>query len=220
MILLGLLLVGGALGIVIYNMWDAARAKKASDEIVAALEEEMKDEEPKAAPKYSGYSMSDDGSAQKRVPDMPVKVINGYRYIGEIERPSLKLKLPVMEYWDYERLRVSPCRYSGSYFTDDLVICAHNYAAHFSPIKWMDLGSDVYFITVDKVVYHYVVDNRETVQPTSIAQMVENQNNAAEKDVTARWDLTLFTCNPAGQSGCAVRCRRVTDDGTSGGSQK
>ena len=211
LIFLGMLLFCGALGLIIYNLWDSIRAKKASDEIVAALDDEMKDEEPKAAPKYSGYSKTDDGSDEnKEIPGMPVSYVNGYPYIGELEIPSVNMKLPVMEYWDYERLRISPCRYSGSYYTDDLVICAHNYATHFLPLQWIGLGTDVYFITVDKVVYHYIIDNRETVQPTSIAQMIENMNNSL--DAMADWDLTLFTCNPDGLSRCTVRCRRVTEE--------
>ena len=89
------------------------------------------------------------------------------------------------------------------------MICAHNYASHFSPIKWIGIGTDVYFITVDQVVYHYTVSNRETVQPTAIEEMIRNQNNAGEDGVNSQWDLTLFTCNTGGQTRCAVRCDRV-----------
>ena len=141
---------------------------------------------------------------------MPVTLVDGFQYIGILEIPSLGIRLPVMDTWDYDRLRISPCLYSGSYYTDDMVICGHNYQRHFSPIKGVDIDADVYFITADKVIYHYTVSNRETVQPTSVEQMIRNMNNRDPEDGDMEdWDLTLFTCNTGGQTRCAVRCIRA-----------
>ena len=137
---------------------------------------------------------------------MPTEQIDGYEYIGTLEIPSLGLQLPVMNEWDYDRLKISPCRYSGSYYTDDLVICAHNYQKHFSPVKWIDMNADVYFITVDNVVYHYIVSNRETLQPTSVEHMIGQDSQDFGMD---EWDMTLFTCSMGGQTRCAVRCIRT-----------
>ena len=117
-----------------------------------------------------------------------------------------------MDRWDYTRLKISPCVYSGSYKTDDLVICAHNYARHFSPVKRIDIGADVYLITVDCRVYHYQVTNRETLQPGAVENMIENTNNTTDETVTNEWDLTLFTCNTGGQTRCAVRCARIREE--------
>ena len=87
------------------------------------------------------------------------------------------------------------------------MICAHNYARHFSPVKWIDLGSDVYLTTVDGVMYSYKVSNIETVQPMAVDQMIKNSHN--DKNVSNDWDMTLFTCNTGGQTRCAVRCIRM-----------
>ena len=132
--------------------------------------------------------------------------------IGQDLVEALDLTLPVMDRWDYTRLKISPCVYSGSYKTDDLVICAHNYARHFSPVKRIDIGADVYLITVDCRVYHYQVTNRETLQPGSVENMIENTNNTTDGTVTNEWDLTLFTCNTGGQTRCAVRCARIREE--------
>lgn len=183
--MIGLLLIAAAFALVLYNIWDAGRAKRESDRIGEKLK----------------ISISDDGGNYADDDGMPTIEIDGYLYIGMIEIPSLDLSLPVMEDWDYERLKISPCRYSGSYFTDDMVICAHNYAKHFSPIKKADIGSDVYFTAADGQVYHYQVSNRETVQPAAIEDMIDN----TKED----WDLTLFTCNTGGRTRCAVRCVRM-----------
>ena len=199
LILLGLLLLLGAGGLTAYNIWDGIRAERASQHIIQEMDigqdlVEALDREP-----------DDD-------PEMPVIEVEGYYYIGILEIPSLQLTLPVMDRWDDTRLKISPCVYSGSYKTDDLVICAHNYARHFSPVKWIDIGADVYLITVDCRVYHYQVTNRETLQPAAVENMIENTNNTTDGTITNEWDLTLFTCNTGGQTRCAVRCARIREE--------
>ena len=199
LILLGLLLLLGAGSLTAYNIWDGIRAERTSQHIIQEMDigqdlVEALDREP-----------DDD-------PEMPVIEVEGYYYIGILEIPSLQLTLPVMDRWDYTRLKISPCVYSGSYKTDDLVICAHNYARHFSPVKRIDIGADVYLITVDCRVYHYQVTNRETLQPGAVENMIENTNNTTDRTVTNEWDLTLVTCNTGGQTRCAVRCARIREE--------
>ena len=149
--------------------------------------------------------MEDPGGTPYR--DMPAEDVEEYYYIGFLEIPSIDLSLPVMESWDYNRLRISPCRYSGSYYTDDLVICAHNYYRHFTPVKDdLGMGEDVYFTNVLGESIHYRTVNKETIQPTDIEAMVINDRNNDGQD---EWDLTLFTCNLGGQTRAAIRCQRV-----------
>lgn len=187
LIVTGLVLIAAALSLVAYNLWDSARAGREASEIARQLEADS------------------DVSGDASDGEMPYKTIDGYDYIGTIEVPSLDISLPVMRDWDYDRLRVSPCRYTGSYLTDDLVICGHNYPSHFRRLLGVDIGADVYLDTVDGKRLHYVVGNRETLQPTSIEQMVENDKNS---ESPYDWDLTIFTCNLGGQTRCAVRCIR------------
>lgn len=201
LIAIGIVFIIAASGLVIYNVLDARLAEEASNQIAHDLMDEIRDsiEDNLAAFPYGS-------------PDtpMPTIVVDGYEYIGILEMPSLDLTLPVMKDWDYDRLKISPCRFSGSYYADDLVICAHNYAKHFSPVKWIDIGADVYFTNVLGLTIHYVVTNRETVEPTDVATMVENTKNSESSIL--EWDMTLFTCNTGGQTRCAVRCSRVEDE--------
>lgn len=184
-ITVGLLLIAAALVLVLYNLWDAKRAEKVSGEIVEKLEAIIPDKNPN----LHGYDNSNK--------EMPTIEIDGYLYIGILDIPSLGLRLPVMADWDYKRLKISPCRYSGTYYSDDMVICAHNYARHFSSIRWADIGEDVYFTTVDGWVYHYQISNRETIQAAAAKDMIDH----TKED----WDMTLFTCNTSGQTRCAIR---------------
>ena len=71
------------------------------------------------------------------------------------------------------------------------------------------MGADIYFTNPEGLKIHYVAVNIQTIQPTSVEEMVEN----APGDGTGQkwWDLTLFTCNLGGTTRCAVRCDRVRE---------
>ena len=200
LIFLGILMILGALGLTGYNLWDANRAREAAeqitDQLIDKIDESVKDEET-AAPYVDPNT------------PMPIEVIDGYEYIGILEIPSEDLSLPVMNEWDYTRLKISPCRFTGSYYSDDLVICAHNYDKHLGRLLNIDLGVDVYFTNVEGLTIHYIVTNRETVEPTDVERMIENTGNSETSLLD--WDMTLFTCNLGGQTRCAVRCSRVED---------
>ena len=196
LIFLGLVMIIGALGLTAYNIWDSNRAEQAANEISIALIEKIKD---------------DDSAMQVPMFDpatpMPTEVIDGIEYIGILEIPGLNLTLPVTKEWDYDLLKNAVCRFIGSYYSDDLVICGHNYTKVFSPIKWIDIGEDVYLTTVDGMMIHYTVTNRETLEPTDVEAFISNIHNSPTS--TMDWDMTLFTCNIGGQTRCAVRCSRV-----------
>ena len=215
----GVLCLLSAAVIGIYNVWDSFRAGEASEQIEAALIDRIKENMQETSSGGEG-GQGGSGASQgllQTVPmensgedfyrDMPVEEIDGYRYIGFLEIPSIGLSLPVMEEWDYTRLKVSPCRYSGSYYTDDLVICAHNYYRHFTPVKdSLGMGEDVYFTNVLGESIHYQTVNKETVAPTDVSKMVLDSMTGENGNV---WDLTLFTCNAGGQTRVAIRCQRV-----------
>ena len=107
-------------------------------------------------------------------------------------------ELPVMAEWDDTRLKLAPCRYSGSTKTDDLVIAAHNYARHFGGLQTLQPGDAVWFTDMDGVVTAYEVAAVEVLQPTAVEEMTAGE-----------YDLTLFTCTYGGRSRVTVRCDRV-----------
>ena len=129
--------------------------------------------------------------------------LDGWNYIGYLSIPAAGLNLPVMSEWSYAGLKIAPGRYSGSTYADNMVVCAHNYAKHFSPIKWLAEGSEVYFTDMDGMRWTYEVSTVETLQPTQIEKMTEKTADSAD------WDLTLFTCTTGGSARCAVRCVRT-----------
>lgn len=200
---LGLLLLGAALVLTAYNLYDADRAARAAAEASEKLEQliptqpSAEETEPSGEPEPT-QSEPDFKDYPQR--EMPAMEVDGYRYIGILEIPAVGLKLPIMEECDETRLKIAPCRYSGSVYLDNMVISGHNYSKHFSPIRRLGVGAEVVFTDVEGTVFRYVVVETETLQPDQIHQMV-----------TGDWDLTLFTCNLGGQTRYAVRCERVKE---------
>ncbi len=197
-ILVGLLLIAAALCITLYNLWDSARAGKAADavleELLPQIEEAvpMPDEEeiwqkPDEV-EYPDYVLNPDM-------DMPIKVVDGNDYIGVLNLESLGKEFPVLSSWSYPNLKISPCRYTGSVYKNNLVIAAHNYRKHFGDLSSVKLGDPVIFTDMAGNVFHYQVAEVDTLRGTAVKEMTSGD-----------WDLTLFTCTISGQSRVTIRC--------------
>ena len=196
---LGALLILASLGLLAYNKWDAARADKAAQTALGELENTL-------TRTIEEKNKADDVVLQPGLdPDQPMTEVelDGWNYIGYLSIPSIGLNLPVMSEWSYAGLKIAPGRYSGSTYADNMVVCAHNYAKHFSPIKWLAEGAEVYFTDMDGMRWSYEVSAVETIQPTQIEKMTEKTEDSEN------WDLTLFTCTTGGSARCAVRCVRT-----------
>lgn len=192
-IILGWLFILAALGLIAYNLYDSYRAGKAAKDVYERLTEEIDEKDP------------DDGIQEDFLTDreMPTIEIDGYRYIGYLDVPDLKLNLPVMEEWDYERLTIAPCRYSGTVYLDNMVIAGHNYRKHFSPLRSMPNGTAIIFTDVEGNVYHYEIAAVEILKPSQVDYLITK---------TDSWDLTLFTCTLGGQTRHTIRCLRTDKD--------
>ena len=182
----GLLLIAAALFLSAYNEWESHEARDSARQVIAQLCDELPTEagEPTTLPDVRR--------------EMPVKTINGRDYIGVLSIPSLELELPVISQWDYPALKVAPCRYSGSLYQDNLIICAHNYASHFGKLKELQPGDIVQFTDMDEHVVTFQMVERETLNPMD-----------AEGMEAGDWDLTLFTCTIGGQTRVTIRLERV-----------
>lgn len=204
-IFLGLLLLAAALCLTVFNMRQANEAGQVAKTVVAQLENRV--ETPvktqgaaavQAAPtQETGPELPD--YVRNPLKEMPTQTINGYDYIGVLAIPALGLELPVMSTWDYTRLRIAPCRYTGSVYQDNLTICAHNYASHFGTLRKLQVGDSVTFTDVGENVFSYTVTALETLAPSAVEEMTEGE-----------WDLTLFTCTVGGATRVTVRCDRET----------
>lgn len=130
--------------------------------------------------------------------EMPEQNIDGIGYIGVLEIPALQLELPVASQWHETTAQKAPCRYVGSAYTKDLIICAHNYRSHFGNLSDLPVGTSVFLTDTEGNCFEYWVEDFEIMDGTAIDQMKQGD-----------WDLTLFTCTLGGRSRFAVRCRQV-----------
>ena len=126
--------------------------------------------------------------------------IDGYGYVGYLSIPELELELPIMAQWDYDRLKIAPCRYSGSVLGEDLVLMAHNYNRHFGTLKELSAGDTVIFMDMDGNVTRYRVVTLDILAPDAVEEMT-----------AGIYDLTLFTCTYGGQSRVTVYCDKESN---------
>ncbi|MCD7778697.1 MAG: sortase [Clostridiales bacterium] len=184
----GLALVLAALALTGYNIYDGKRAEKKSAEILTLLED------------AEVNGISDNKELFEKYPNMsmPTKEVDGLSIIGVIEIPSLDIALPVCKDWSYENLESAPCRYSGSIYSHDCVIAAHNYSRHFAGLKNLEKGSSVVFTDVAGNVFNYVTDSIGALDSYAVEEMK-----------STGYDLTLFTCNQSGSARVTVGCRLV-----------
>ena len=206
-ITVGLLLIAAALFLVSYNLYDELRAeqaaRQAARQAVTQLDAYLPAEAAPEAPSDSAGDQEPLVSDERTViPDyvlspnmeMPVETINGIDFIGVLRIPALELELPIISEWNYPNLKTAPCRYSGSAYLNNLIICGHNYTSHFGTLKNLWEGDIATFTDMDGNVFTYKMVERETLNPTDIEGM-ESGN----------WDLTLFTCTVGGQSRVTIR---------------
>ena len=203
MITIGLLLIAAALFLVSYNLYDELRAEQSARQAVTQLDAYLPAEAAPEAPSDSAGVQEPLVSDERTViPDyvlspnmeMPVETINGIDFIGVLRIPALELELPIISEWNYPNLKTAPCRYSGSAYLNNLIICGHNYTSHFGTLKNLWEGDIATFTDMDGNVFTYKMVERETLNPTDIEGM-ESGN----------WDLTLFTCTVGGQSRVTIR---------------
>lgn len=194
LMMLGLLLMAAALGLSIYNIREADAAGREAQvtlKKVESLTVETVQSVPADPAEIADHLLYPEM-------EMPRETVEGEEYLGTLEIPALGLKLPVMAEWSYPRLKKAPCRYSGSVYTDDMVLAGHNYKTHFGGLKRLSIDDEIRFTDVEGNLFRYRVMDLETLDGTAVEEM--EQGNPG---------LTLFTCTLGGRSRLAVRAERV-----------
>lgn len=190
--IVGVFLLIGALALLIFNTAESNRAKQSSTKVVSQLKDSIADSENQQETSPSEPSTTTKTSQMHEVE------IDGYDYIGYLTIPSQGLELPVMSSWDYQRLKVAPCRYSGTITDKNLVVIAHNYSSHFGNLDQLELEDEVLFTDTKGVVTTYQVACVDVVPPSS-----------AEEVVSGDFDLALVTCTYGGKTRFVVYCDEV-----------
>ena len=197
-IILGICCLISSLGLIAYNHWEEENAQNASKNILQDVQENILDN---TREENSSEKSERDESIEIPV-DIPKEMlttqVDGYDCIGVLSIPVLELELPVLTDWSYEKLKIAPCHYFGSYYEKDFVIAAHNYQSHFGRLSELQAKDLILFTDISGTVYCYEVVLLETLP-----------GNATEEMITSGFDLSLYTCTPGGASRVTVRCNAV-----------
>ena len=189
-IIIGSIFVLMSLTMFIYNKYEEIEAGNVANNTLKIIKENLID---------SDLSSNDNQLLlNNEFKEMKTTKINGYNYLGTITIPRLNLELPVMDEYDYNRLKKAPCRYYGSIYTNDLIICAHSYRTHFGYLDRLKQKDMIVFTDIDGINYFYEVLEIEILKPTEVDKMINND-----------FDLTLYTCTSDGNNRITVRCNRI-----------
>ncbi len=199
-ILLGAALILSALILYGYNQYED---QKSGDQAAAVIRQ-LRDNEQETDTTQTVEETTEKESADSDQPEpeeMKAVTIDGYDYIAYIRIPDLYIELPVMADWDYDKMKIAPCRQFGSTRTDDLVIAAHNYDSFFGRIKELETGAEIIITDMDGNLNRYKLDHLETLQPTDVDRV---QNSG--------YELVLYTCTYDGSTRLTAFCKRITDE--------
>jgi len=188
-IFIGLFLITLSISLIINNRYDEYNAGIQSQEVLDTLKENYNEDNLKVV-----------NTITNEIKDMKTTNIDGYDYIGWITIPTLNLELPIMSEHDYTRLNIAPCRYYGSIYTNDLIICAHSYETHFKNIDKLNQNDLIIITDINGNIYKYEVLEIEILNPKEVSKMIDNE-----------FDLTLYTCTNDGLNRITVRCNRIID---------
>ena len=200
-LILGTVFLLAAGGLIFYNQEESRSAMESSHEVLTVMKPQMEmptdSYDDRESVEYSDYVDYVDVFDQE-AKEMTVKEIDGQEYIGYLSIPVLELELPVISEWDYDRLKIAPCRQYGSTKTDDLVIAAHNYASHFGRLAQLRTGDLLTFTDMDAETILYGVVTVDVLEPTAVDTVKDSE-----------FDLVLYTCTYGGENRVAVFCDRI-----------
>ena len=190
MLIVGIICVSSALCLVLYNGWDDMRAGSDASNECATIMRILPGPDDKTDNRLESKK-----NTPITVTEMPTKRVQNADFSAVLSIPSLSLELPVRDTWSYPGLRRSPCRFTGSAYTDDLVICGHNYGAHFGKLKNLTKGSEIVVTAMNGDVFSYKVEKVTELSGYAYNEMIDSE-----------YDLTLFTCSIGGSKRVTVRC--------------
>lgn len=193
-IILGVLCLLASGGWIVYNVQEAKSAENAANVLLQDVHEQiaMTEETIEEAP--------EEPTEEPLSREMLTTQVNGYDCIGILSIPVLELELPVLTDWSYEKLKIAPCLYYGSYHEKNFVIAAHNYEGHFKRLSQLQAEDLIFFTDVSGCERVYEVILLETLP-----------GDATEEMITAGFDLSLYTCTPGGSSRVTVRCNAISE---------
>ena len=207
MMFMGLLLGAAALFLAVYTLWGEYQAKVQAEAALNLVAEYI-EVGVITETEQSAEVVTETEPEEVPVPEflhdptmeMPEELIDGQRYIGVVEIPDLGLTLPIISEWSDAKLKISPCRYVGSAYTNDMILSGHSYVNHFRYIRKLERGAEIIFTDMAGTRFVYEVSDTEVIDASGVERMLSGE-----------WDMSLFTCTTNGSARHTVRCKLVPE---------
>jgi len=204
---MGLLLGAAALFLAVYTLWGEYQAKVQAEAALNLVAEYI-EVGVITETEQSAEVVTETEPEEVPVPEflhdptmeMPEELIDGQRYIGVVEIPDLGLTLPIISEWSDAKLKISPCRYVGSAYTNDMILSGHSYVNHFRYIRKLERGAEIIFTDMAGTRFVYEVSDTEVIDASGVERMLSGE-----------WDMSLFTCTTNGSARHTVRCKLVPE---------
>ncbi|MCR5610517.1 MAG: sortase [Clostridiales bacterium] len=202
LIVLGTLLMAGALFLFLQNKDESKDVAEVCDVVTQEIKDKIKTviDQPITVPTPTEHVNPYNEEQVLRSYEMRVVDIDGNGYIGYISIPSIEVELPVISEYSYPKLRIAPCRMLGSTKSGDLIICGHNIESIFGRLGELTPGDVAYFTDMDGETRRYIVTGTEVIGLTDAAALKSGE-----------WDMTVFTCTYGGGRRIVVRFVEVPD---------
>ena len=150
--IIGIVLILSGIGLISYNLITDYISGKNSKEVLKELEVQLEEKIPPTD--------SDIIDVNK---EMDTIDVNGNKYIGIISIPSVDIKLPVINEYSKQNIKIAPVLYKGSIYKNNAIIIAHNTQSHFRKIQNLNIGDKVTFIDVNGNEFNYEVIKKENI---------------------------------------------------------
>lgn len=195
-IILGVVCLISSVGFVFFNHMEDEKAQESSQVFLHSAQFAIQEQESPSQPPIEENEPSvPKVEIEEPNPEMSTISVAGYDCIGILSIPVLELELPVFTPWSYEKLKIAPCHYYGSYISGDFVIAAHNYRSHFGRLSELQPQDLIIFTDAEGNIHQYEVFLLETLAA-----------NATKEMINSGFDLSLYTCTPGGSNRVTVRC--------------
>ena len=188
---LGVLMIFGAAGLLLFNRQESERMASFSARVLPELSDYME------AARETATAPPLVPAPDRPLPEMPTAEIDGHSFVGVLTIPAIDYEIPVLADCSDALLQLGACRFHGSTYGGNLVICAHNYNRLYETLTELRPGDTVWFSDMDGLTWSYEVSDLETLGP----DMVDPMNNSG-------YELTFFTCTYGGQARLTLRCVR------------
>ena len=188
---LGIVLILGAAGLLLHNRQEADEAASLSANVLPQISEYVE------SVRETATIPPPETDPNVPPPEMPVAEIDGQRYVGVLSIPAIDYETPVLSECTLDLLRLGACRFYGATYSNDLVICAHNYNRLYSELTKLHPGDLVWFTDMNDLTWSYEVADFETLSPNMVEEMTHSG-----------YDLTFFTCTYGGKTRLTLRCVR------------